>query len=93
MNIILMNRGDGKSTSLIYRSNRTNAPIVCIHPNIIKREAYELGVTIPEPISAHELMAMRPRPDKILVDDLDIVLQRLLNVDVDTATMTPDYTR
>ena len=52
-------RGSGKTTRLIYESAMKQIPILCtdwLRAGFIKESAKEMGLSIPEPISADYLM-------------------------------------
>lgn len=98
MDLILKNRGYGKTYELIKRSAETGYPIVTPYPiQYIVNLASEVGLKIPEPVN---IGTMKCHPEyyrkvekigKVLVDDIDKVLQMLLeiNVEIDAGTMTP----
>ena len=87
MNIINLGRGQGKTTRLLYASEFQNIPILCM--NIVAKQylldsAKRLGLSIPEPITASEMvrgtMKEKHIGDKdILVDEAPFVLQSLIN--------------
>jgi hypothetical protein len=87
MKIINLGRGQGKTTRLLYASEFQNVPILCkdwkAKRDILHR-AQELGLNIPEPIAAsdltHETIRSSDLANKnIFVDEVHLVLQRLLN--------------
>ena len=60
MKIYNLGRGGGKAIRLLYISEYTNAPILCVdqtHKNFIKREAQGLDIKIPEPITIDEMVS------------------------------------
>ena len=92
MKIVNMRRGQGKTTRLILYSSVNKVPIVCWsrqHCKIIKEMAEEMKLKIPEPIIA-ENQDIQPygsiRYDKVIVDDLEFVLKKLIGSDVELAT-------
>ena len=92
MKIVNMGRGQGKTKRLIQYSSVNNIPIVCWsrqHCKIIKEMAEEMKLKIPEPIIA-ENQDIQPRGkiiyDKVVIDDLGIVLRKLTGCDVDLAS-------
>lgn len=103
MKIINLPRGHGKTTRLLYASEFNNTPILCAnqtYKQCLLDRAKELGLKIPEPITASEVV-MCPIPklnirDKdILIDETPIVLQSLLsylgmNGDIKAITLTDE---
>ena len=87
MKIINLNRGQGKTTRLLYASEFNYIPILCSTFNqkdFLVKKAYELGLKIPEPIVVSELMTNRIKDSHavnkdLLVDEAPMVLQALLN--------------
>ena len=97
MEVCNLPRGRGKSTYLIYRSHVTQIPILCMNQtNVenIKDMARKLDITIPEPITVSSYLNenKRPKPERLLVDEALYVLREVLNVDIDTVTLT-EYER
>lgn len=82
MDIILKNRGHGKTVDLIRLSAQTGYPIVCANPNIVELKAKELHLEIPEPITTKELYQMKSKPDGVYIDELGIILERVLGCHV-----------
>lgn len=84
MKIYNLRRGGGKTTRLLYISEYTGAPILCIdqaHKNFIKGQAQDLNIKIPEPITMGELDNTRGRdiaPD-YLVDEAPTYLQMIIS--------------
>lgn len=86
MKLIIKNRGQGKTTQLIYTSEITRYPIVTTsHTSVelIKILAKELACNIPEPIAYTDLRNNKYRGNKnlgkVLVDDVDSILEEVLN--------------
>ena len=83
MNIYKAQRGQGKTTSLIYASMYTRYPIVCYSKtevNNIVEMATKLGVSIPCPYTMEEFLRSKGKyEDNILLDNLDIMLPKILN--------------
>lgn len=82
MKVYDMKRGAGKTTYLIYLSNLLKIPILChgaAHSEAIKQRARAMGLEIPDPIYVGKLRGYKP--DAVLIDELEFVLQGLLNKD------------
>ena len=86
MKLIIKNRGQGKTTQLIYTSEITRYPIVTTSRTsveLIKNLAKELACNIPEPITYTDLKNNKYRGnknfEKVLVDDVDSILEEVLN--------------
>lgn len=88
MKIINLDRGQGKTTRLLYASEFNNIPILCAtlqHKKFIEERARQLGLKIPEPICVANLIHyLEMRDEKllnkdILIDEAPMVLQILLN--------------
>lgn len=96
MEIINVRRGSGKTTNLIYESNKKEIPIVCdtkSQCSFIEKKAKYMGVRIPEPICIYDLYSSdkfrgRAKPEKILIDELPRVLSLITGCEIETATMT-----
>lgn len=94
-----MPRASGKATLLIKESAKTGRPI--IEPNTasaryIEEQAKEMGLIIPEPISAtswsggYYRESNFNRIDGFLIDELDSVLANIFGRPIDKATYTPE---
>lgn len=100
MKVYDMKRGSGKTTYLIYLSNLLKIPILChgaTHSEMIKEKAQAMGLEIPNPIYVGRTRGYKP--DAILIDELELIVQSLLkkeglNAKVVAATYTsnPDDT-
>lgn len=89
MEILNMNRGSGKTTELIKTSSITNAPIICRTrkmAKLIKERAKEMGLEIPNPMTIDMYKNEKYRYEKVLIDDIDLVLRMYLNAEVLYAT-------
>ena len=89
MEILNMNRGEGKTTELIKVSSITNAPIICRTrkmAKLIKEKAKEMGLEIPNPMTIDMYKNEKYRYEKVLIDDIDLVLRMYLNAEVLYAT-------
>ena len=64
------------------------------HVENIKDMARRLDITIPEPIAVSKYLNenKRQKPERLLVDEALYVLREVLNVDIDTVTLT-EYER
>ena len=94
-----MPRASGKTTLLIKESAKTGRPI--IEPNTasaryVEEQAKEMGLIIPEPISAtswnsgYYRGSNFNRIDGFLIDELDSVLANIFGRPIDKATYTPE---
>lgn len=94
-----MPRASGKTTLLIKESAKTGMPI--IEPNTasaryVEEQAREMGVKIPEPISATSWNSGYYRGsdfnriDGFLVDEVDTVLANIFGKRIGTVTYTPE---
>lgn len=85
-------RGIGKTTTLIKKSNINQYPIICLdigRAKNIKIMAQKLNIIIPEPILVSQLpIGVNENIEKVLIDDIDDVLFKLINRDVSEATTT-----
>lgn len=92
MRIINMDRGQGKTTYMMYESAKLNIPIVCAsetQKNLIVERANKLKLQIPEPILIDDLKVFKDI-EIVLIDELELVLKKLLrnSVRVIEATMS-----
>lgn len=103
MKIINLDRGQGKTTKLLYASEWNEIPILCA--TYVQKEQLidmtrELRLNIPEPIVANEIATSRIMSSKaadkdLLVDEAHLVLQSLLKSmgmkgEVKAITLTSD---
>jgi hypothetical protein len=82
MKILQLERGKGKTTALIYTSATTGYPIIvltCVEAEMIQKMANSLGIDIPHPITLKMYMTYGWHYDGILIDNLDIMLPKILN--------------
>lgn len=89
MEILSMERGSGKTTKLIKISNKTKAPIICRTrkmAKLIKERAKEMGLEIPNPMTIDMYKNEKYRYEKVLIDDIDLVLKMYLNSEIVCAT-------
>lgn len=104
MQLIVKDRGAGKTHMLIQTSAITGYPIVCFgdyQAGWTKEKAKLLGLDIPDPISIRQLrnenISTQMR-DKVLVDDIQMILKSAIAEhlgvkEVVTATCTPFYSK
>lgn len=97
MDIIMKGRQTGKTTELIKRSHQTGAVIVTANYQramFVKLLAKELGLDIPEPMSAASIPHSSDSSAKgthILIDDADDVLKGyFMSYTIDAITMSND---
>lgn len=98
--LICKPRGCGKTYDLIMESARTGIPILTAHSSrYIADQARWMGVKIHQPMSVQEykyfksnglLLNSKDWKGKLLIDEIDGVLEQLLGTHVVTATCTPD---
>lgn len=98
---LIMPRGWGKTTALVMRSSVTQYPILCYShatKQAILDKAFESGISIPEPIVFIDAIKAQDnyrglKVEKILIDDADILLKRLVadlfHASIDAISITP----
>lgn len=89
MEILSMERGSGKTTKLIKISNKTKAPIICRNRNMakfIKEKAKEMSLEIPNTMTIDMYKNEKYRYEKVLIDDIDLVLGQFLGTRILYAT-------
>ena len=87
MKIINLERGQGKTTRLLYASEFNDMPILCStirEKQILKEHADRCGLKIPEPITVNDiasswLKGSEVANKEILIDEAPLVLQNLLS--------------
>lgn len=75
----------GKTTELVKRSHAEHLYIVCVdHGRVLNilRIAKELELDIPYPITVNELPIQSRYVHKVLVDDIEEVLGRIIGADI-----------
>ena len=94
MEIISTGRGMGKTSTLVHMSSITNIPIVVANKGMlyfVRTKAKDMGLSIPYPIVFTDLVGDNMRgkkiPEKVYVDDLDLIIQSILNTKVSVATI------
>lgn len=92
MNLIIKDRGMGKTTDLLRLSDRTKIPIICKDPELLKKMASDLLLDIPSPISYYDCFLGRKftKTKEVYIDELDWFLRTILNANVVCATMSPE---
>ena len=98
MKIVRMNRGEGKTTYLIKKSAELQYPIICCsgkQKELIKDKAKKMGLDFPEPISINSINFKESLRGinyntELLIDDLDIILHKILYNKVNIATVSCD---
>jgi hypothetical protein len=97
MKILRKPRGMGKTYDLIRESARTGTPILtAFEPRHIVELANQLEMKIPEPLSISRYKILKNDSDwfikkwnkRLLIDDVESVLNYLLNASVDAVTVT-----
>ena len=97
MNVIHQFRGTGKTTQMVKASSKTGAVIVCISlsaRNHVLRIANQLKLHIPTPLTMDELFNptshRKPRGTKLIMDDLDIMLEVMTGCRIEAVTITKE---
>lgn len=88
MNIIKMERGLGKTTLLAAISAQQNIPVVSVEPWVVQDRADQLGLKIPRPLSVQEAQDMPSQ--RVLVDDMNLVLAKALGCSIEACTISPN---
>ena len=91
-NVIIQSRGTGKTTHAIIASSKTGATIIT-HNIIVAREVHKqakyLGYDIPEPMSINQYLNIKiNKPEKIIIDELELVLRQMLDSKIELITIT-----
>lgn len=98
MQKIIMNRGTGKTTRLIWESSIRKIPIICATESqvkYIKQLVERYNVVIPEPRSIYSIEhSLGMRLGDVLVDDIDVCMNVFLGAKamgrIAIATMSPE---
>lgn len=92
VNVIIQNRGTGKTTHAIITSSKTGATIITHNmfvAKLVHKQAKYLGCNIPEPMSINKYLNMKHnRPEKIIIDELELVLGEVLNSKIELITIS-----
>ncbi len=92
MDIIIKERGHGKTTDLVNMSAQTGIPIVAFCPSYIISLAKKLNLQIPCPISVASFMELDEKPKSIYIDNMTPVIRMLLGSWVAGFTDSPSFT-
>lgn len=71
----------GKTTELIKKASKEGLYILCPNKNmarIIFKQAKDMGLNIPHPITVEDLPLRSVHIDEVLIDEVEIVLQKLI---------------
>ena len=86
MNLIIKERGSGKTTELIHTSEATQFPIVVFNKkqiDLIKEKAKNMRCVIPDPMCFNDfrgdMVRGRILPTHILVDEVGLIIEDALN--------------
>lgn len=92
MERIIKDRGRGKTTELIRLSNEKQIPIMTMNRDsaqFIEHQAKMMGVKIPAPFFTRDYNRYKGRKNnRVLVDELDQVLEALLDIQIEGYTLT-----
>lgn len=89
MKIIRLDRGKGKTTELVKKSNSEWKYIVCRDQqrlDVIEKVASDLNLVIPYPITVDELPLRSKHIESVLVDDIEDILEYIIQKPIDIAT-------
>jgi len=91
MKLLVGERRSGKTTELVKKSHKDWTYIVCLNRQrveVIEEVARKLKLDIPYPITVHELPTQQHCHwiKKVLVDDMDEILESLISKPIDLAT-------
>ncbi|MEG1564716.1 MAG: hypothetical protein RR365_13465 [Bacteroides sp.] len=91
MEVIALDRGEGKTIQLIKRSAQMKEPIVCYKPSLVQQKARELGISIPVPINYVTFVSRCTNDEStptMLVDDADMFLETLFPGKISAITLS-----
>ncbi|MEX3713366.1 hypothetical protein ABFV99_13260 [Cytobacillus horneckiae] len=89
MKIIGGRRGCGKTTELIKKSHENWTYIICADKNrqrYIADAAREMDLDIPHPITISELPLSSPKIGRVLVDDIEDVIGKIIGKPIELAS-------
>lgn len=88
MDIIIKQRGHGKTSDLIRMSAQNSVPILALDKMYVKDLAKRMNIKIPEPISYSEYFSNHLR-EAVYIDELNTLLWRL-GIDALACTISID---
>lgn len=91
VNVIIQNRGTGKTTHAIITSSKTGATIIThnvVVAKLVLKQAEYLGCNIPKPMSINQYLNIKTKPEKIIIDELELVLSEVLDSKVELITIS-----
>ena len=95
MKVITKGRQEGKTNDLVELSAKLEIPILCessIKREIVKKMAGKKNLEIPEPLCidcrSTGFRERLSRYDSIIVDDADLLLQKILGVKITALSVT-----
>lgn len=77
----------GKTTELIKRASEDNLYILCANRTMAKlifEQAKDMKLDIPHPITIEDLPLRSPYVDKVLIDEVEMILQQLIGRPVES---------
>lgn len=89
MKILRANRGKGKTTELVKKSNEEWKYIICKDRQRVKviiKTVENLRLDIPFPITVEELPLRSPYIKSVLIDDIEDVIEHIIRKRIDFAT-------
>lgn len=82
---------DPRLVDLVKLSAQTGYPIISPYPGYVELAAKELGIEIPRTIPLWYFGMGKAKPEgKVLVDDIEYVMEYLTNLDVVAATLVAE---
>ena len=95
MDLIMKRRGHGKTYDLIQMSALNKIPIVCYRPEFVKKQAKEMKIDIPEPISYEQCVIGRGLAfgdefrhfNEVYIDELEWFLRAAFGLKCQAATI------
>lgn len=96
MEILNVPRGFGKTTNILIKAITTGYPVVVANRVFREDAKRRLGQITRKNIEIYTIKEFcnddfwrgRKRPEKVLIDDLNVILREILNADCEMATMT-----
>ena len=87
---IIDNRSTGKTGRLMLLAKETGAKIACLNPKAMREKAYAYGITGLDFISYSELFSGVYNNDKVLIDELELLLTHYIDANVIGYTLTSE---